>query len=99
MNFSVISLELGIMLLSFLILLADLCLPQRRAGLLPVLMAGGLLLLLLGSFQLYDLPDGVSFFAGLYAADAYAVFFKQIFLAAMLLTVVFSVSYVRSLLR
>lgn len=99
MNFSVISLELGILFLSFLVLLIDLCLPQRRARILPALMSGGLLLLLLGSFRLYDLPAGASFFAGLYAADAYAVFFKQLFLAAMLLTIVFSAGYVRSLLR
>lgn len=96
MNFSAIYIELGIVGGAFLLLLLDLVLPRRiqRSGLRWVAVSW-LLVCLLASFRLYDGLQAGCFWAGLYLLDAYALFFKQLFLAAVLVTVLFSGRYVQ----
>jgi NADH-quinone oxidoreductase subunit N len=100
MDFMAIGTEIGIALLGFLALVVDLMLPKRetRKGLACIMLLGLLAILFFG-FTQYHQGGSLTFFHGLYFVDNYALFFKQLFVTAMLFTVLFSQDYVQTMLR
>ena len=100
MNFAALSVEIGIAVLMAAVLLLDLILeknaPRRILG---GVTAVGLLAVLAGAVGMYP-PDGgaVAFYAGHYIVDGYSVFFKMLFIAGILSTVLFSMDYAEEVL-
>ena len=101
MNFSAISVEIGIAALMAVVLVTDLVL-KKDAPRCPVvwLTVAGLLAVLALAVGMYP-PDGgaTAFYAGLYIVDGYSVFFKILFIIGILSTVIFAADYVEQTLR
>nr|WP_040292417.1 NADH-quinone oxidoreductase subunit N [Acetonema longum] len=98
MNLSALTTEISMVCLAVLIILLDLFLPDKasRKGL-GYLTVAGLLVVFGCSFARYGLET--TFYQGMFVVDDYAVFFKQLFLAATVLTLLFSFEYVERLPR
>lgn len=96
MRIMLLSGEIAVVLLAGLLLLADLLLPRpasRRS--LGYAAIGGVLAILMYSFTQYG--PAATVYQGLFVVDNFAVFFKQLCLLAVLLTLLFSVDYVEGL--
>ena len=100
MNFEAVSTEIEILVLMLGTLLMDLLLPKtasrRSVG---YVTATGLVVILAAAISRYHVGDSSTFFAGLFIADNYALFFKQMFLLAILFAVLFSFDYVEKCLQ
>ena len=100
MNFGAISTEIEILVLLLGVLLLDLLLPKaasrRSVG---YVTAAGVAVILAAAISRYHVGDSPTFFAGLFLADNYALFFKQLFLLATLFAVLFSLDYVEKCLK
>ncbi|MDF2500032.1 MAG: nuoN [Anaerosporomusa subterranea] len=98
MNFSLLTTELLTIGLALLLLVLDLLIPakesRRGVGYLAIIGLAGIIGY---TFTLYGGRE--SFYQGLFVLDNYAVFFKQLFLIAALLTILFSFDYVERLRR
>lgn len=93
MNLSLLTTEIVTVCLALFIAVMDLLIPgkESRRGL-GYLLLLGLLGILGHTFTQYGL--NASIYKGMYVIDNYAVFFKQLFLAAAILTILFSLDYV-----
>lgn len=88
--------EISIVLLAALLMAADLLLPRTASRhSLGYAAAGGVLAVFVFSFTQYG--PAATVYQGLFVVDNFAVFFKQLFLMATLLTLLFSVDYVEGL--
>ena len=100
MDFSAIGMELGLLALALLFLAMGVLLPKKESRTsLATISVVALLALFAYGFSFYRGGEAASFYAGLYVADNYAVFFKQLFLLSAALVVLFSGDYVERLLR
>ncbi len=112
MNFAAISTEIFILCLGLFAIVMDLVLPEQESrksigGVLIFSLTGWFLYM----FTLYNGPldpmDPAAmaaladrfFYQGLYLVDNYALFFKQMFILATVLTLLFAADYVQSVLR
>ena len=85
---------------SRLTLIADLLLPKetdRRA--IAFLTVIGLISVFVFSLGQYHLSSSATFFMGLFIADNYSLFFKQLFILGMIFVVLFSLDYAQKFLR
>lgn len=100
MNFLALSTEISILVLALFVLAVDLLLPvkETRKSLAGITICG-LLAILLFTFTQYHLGDSSSFYAGMFVVDNYAIFFKQLFIVAVIFTVLFAQDYAQSILR
>ena len=101
MNFSVLSVEIGIAVLMAFVLLLDLVL-EKDAPRCSVawLTAAGLLGVLILAVRMYPPAGGAAaFYAGRYIVDGYAVFFKILFIVGILSTVIFAADYAEQTIR
>jgi NADH-quinone oxidoreductase subunit N len=93
MNYSLIILEIAVVLLGLAVLMADLWLPaveqKRRLGLFA---AGGLALVFLGTFH-FKASDIEYAFGQMYVMDALALFFKRLFLIAAIVSLIMAVEF------
>ena len=81
-------------------LIADLLLPKetdRRA--IAFLTVIGLISVFVFSLGQYHLSSSATFFMGLFIADNYSLFFKQLFILGMIFVVLFSLDYAQKFLR
>ncbi len=100
MDFWAISIEIAITVLMLVTLLADLLLPKetdRRA--IAFLTVIGLISVFVFSLGQYHLSPSATFFMGLFIADNYSLFFKQLFILGMIFVVLFSLDYAQKFLR
>lgn len=98
MNVGALTLEILTASLAFLVLVADLLLPEKEARRKLGLLSGiGLSALFVFACTQYGKSD--SLWQGLFLRDDYAVFFKQVFLAGAALTVFFSLDLVEKRTR
>lgn len=100
MNFFAVGTEIAIIVLMVAVIAVDLMMPKiasRRK--LAYLTSAGLAAILVYNAGLFHLGESPRFFAGLYILDNYALFFKQLFIVAVIFTVLFSVDYVDSLIK
>ncbi|MBR1553458.1 MAG: NADH-quinone oxidoreductase subunit N, partial [Schwartzia sp.] len=100
MDFWAISIEIAITVLMLLALLVDLVLPKehdRRS--VAFLTAAGLIALFVFSIGQYHVSPSETFFMGLFIADNYALFFKQLFLLGMIFVVLFSLDYTEKFIQ
>lgn len=112
MNFAAISTEIFLLCMGLFAIVMDLVLPEKEArksvgGVLIFALSGWFLYM----FSLYHGPvqpldpaamAAVSesfFYRGLYLADNYALFFKQMFILATVFTMLFAGDYVQAMLR
>ena len=100
MDFWAISIEIAITVLMLLALLVDLVLPKEHDRR-PVafLTAAGLIALFVFSIGQYHVSPSETFFMGLFIADNYALFFKQLFLLGMIFVVLFSLDYTEKFIQ
>jgi len=100
MNFLAISTEIGILVLALFVMAVDLILPkQETRKSVACITICGLIALLLYGFTQYHFDGSPYFYQNLYFVDNYAIFFKQLFIVAVLFTILFSQDYAQSLLR
>ena len=93
MNINSLTSEIAVVVLALLIIAFDLMLPrQETRRSLGYMAACGLLGILLYVFTQYG--TGATVYHGYFVVDNFALFFKQLFLAATLFTILFSVDYV-----
>jgi len=94
MNFSSLTLELAVVALALAVLLIDLWTPPQWKDRLGYLAAGGLLLILAGSF-VYSIggAPAPAAFGGMLAQDGLALFFQRIFLAAAFFVVLMAIEF------
>ena len=100
MDFWAISIEIAVTVLMLVTLIADLLLPKetdRRA--IAFLTVIGLISVFVFSLGQYHLSSSATFFMGLFIADNYALFFKQLFILGMIFVVLFSLDYAQKFLR
>ena len=90
MDLSLISLEVGVVLLGLLILLIDLWTPEERKADLGWLATGGLAVVFCYSFSTFDQGNAV---INGYSKDALAVYFQGFFVMAAILVVLLTMSY------
>ncbi len=94
MNFSLMSLEIAVVVLGLGLLLVDLWLPPERKRLLGYSAAAALALLLLASiFGIGSYGVTGSAFGGMFVQDALALFFKRFFLLAAILVLLMSAEF------
>lgn len=93
MNYSLITLEIAVVLLGLAVLMADLWLPvvehKRKLGLFA---AAGLGLVFLGTFH-FKATDIEYAFNQMYVMDAMALFFKRLFLIAGIVSLIMAVEF------
>lgn len=96
MNIALLTSEIAVVLLAIFILVFDLFMPNKetRRGL-GYMAACGIAGILLYSFTLYGTSAAV--INGFFVVDNLAIFFKQVFMVAALLTILFSTDYVERL--
>ncbi|WP_196591044.1 NADH-quinone oxidoreductase subunit N [Pectinatus frisingensis] len=98
MNFYVIYPEIAVLVLALLLICADLILSavetRRSLGYAAIMILGGLFISL---FYQYHIDGSVYFYDNLFYFDNYAIFFKQLFLAAVVMTILFSLDYAEKL--
>lgn len=93
MSLSLVTTEILVVSLAILVLILDLLLsPGKSRQGVGLVTLGGLLAILGYTFTQYDVTG--SLFKGMYLIDQYALFFKQLFLTACVLTVMFSLDFV-----
>ena len=100
MDFWAISIEIAVTVLMLVTLIADLLLPKetdRRA--IAFLTVIGLISIFVFSLGQYHLSSSATFFMGLFIADNYSLFFKQLFILGMIFVVLFSLDYAQKFLR
>ena len=100
MDFWAISIEIAVTVLMLVTLVADLLLPKetdRRA--IAFLTVIGLISVFVFSLGQYHLSSSATFFMGLFIADNYSLFFKQLFILGMIFVVLFSLDYAQKFLR
>ncbi len=100
MDFWAISIEIAVTVLMLVTLIADLLLPKetdRRA--IAFLTVIGLISVFVFSLGQYHLSSSATFYMGLFIADNYALFFKQLFILGMIFVVLFSLDYAQKFLR
>ena len=100
MEFWAISIEIAVTVLMLVTLIADLLLPKetdRRA--IAFLTVIGLISVFVFSLGQYHLSSSATFFMGLFIADNYSLFFKQLFILGMIFVVLFSLDYAQKFLR
>lgn len=100
MNFWAVSTEIEIFILMLITIFMDLTFPKetsRRS--IAFVTAAGLAAILFATIGRYHVGASATFFEGLFIADNYALFFKQIFIAASLFAVLFSLDYVEKYLH
>ncbi len=94
MNFNAILIEIFTTILGVILLVLELVLPKGRKNTAGYLSAAGLLAIL--AVSLGSAADNTqTFFAGLYVTDAFAGFFKQVFLMGAILVTIMSIGYNR----
>lgn len=95
MNLYVIYPEITVLVLALALIIIDLLLPseetRRPLGYITILV---LSILAISLFWQYHLTISAYFYQGLFYYDNYAIFFKQLFLLAVILTVLFSLQYI-----
>lgn len=104
MNFEIISTEIFLLALALLAIVMDLLLPtgesRRPIGTVLIFSLLGWFLYMFTFYTGLEAGAGSSFFyQGLYIVDNYALFFKQLFIVAAVLTMLFAADYVESVLR
>ncbi|MPM60328.1 NADH-quinone oxidoreductase subunit N [bioreactor metagenome] len=96
MNIALLTSEIAVVILALLIIVFDLLIPReethRSLGYLAVC---GLMGILVYTFTRYGVSATV--YNGFFVVDNFALFFKQLFLAATLLTMLFSFDYIEKL--
>lgn len=96
MNIALLTSEIAVVILAVLLIVFDLLIPReethRSLGYLAVC---GLIGILVYTFTRYGVSATV--YNGFFIVDNFALFFKQLFLAATLLTMLFSFDYVENL--
>ena len=100
MDFWAISIEIAITVLIVLTLLVDLTLPKesdRRP--VAIITVVGLVSVFVFSLGQYHLSPSETFYLGLFIADNYSLFFKQLFVLGMIFVVLFSLDYAQKFLR
>ncbi|MBE6094653.1 MAG: NADH-quinone oxidoreductase subunit N [Schwartzia succinivorans] len=100
MDFWAISIEIAVTVLMLVTLIADLLIPKetdRRA--IAFLTVIGLISVFVFSLGQYHLSSSATFFMGLFIADNYSLFFKQLFILGMIFVVLFSLDYAQKFLR
>lgn len=96
MTISLLTSEIAVVILALLIIIFDLLMPrQETRRSLGYVAACGLLGILVYTFTQYGVSGTV--YNGFFVVDNFAVFFKQLFLAATLLTILSSFDYVEKL--
>lgn len=100
MDFWAISIEIAITVLLLLTLLVDLMLPKesdrRPVAFITVI---GLVSVFVFSLGQYHLSPSETFYLGLFIADNYSLFFKQLFILGMIFVVLFSLEYTHKFIR
>lgn len=100
MNFMAVSTEIAVLLLALFVMAVDLLMPGKDARRpIAVISIFGLLGILLYTFTLYHLGSSAYFFEGMFVVDNYAIFFKQLFLAGMIFTILFAEDYAQKMIR
>ena len=94
-NVTYLALEILTSLLAVLVLLLGLLVPKEKRHALGYVLAAGLVVVLVLSFQYYGLNETVIF--GTFTVDDFAVFFKQVFLIAAVLVILSSTMYVQKM--
>lgn len=100
MDFWAISIEIAITVLIVLTLLVDLTLPKesdRRP--VAIITVVGLVSVFVFSLGQYHLSPSETFYLGLFIADNYSLFFKQLFVLGMIFVVLFSLEYAHKFIR
>ena len=100
MDFWAISIEIAITVLVLLTLLVDLTLPKesdRRP--VAIITVVGLVSVFVFSLGQYHLSPSETFYLGLFIADNYSLFFKQLFVLGMIFVVLFSLEYAHKFIR
>lgn len=96
MNFALLTSEIAVVILALLLIVFDLFIPRaetrRSLGCLAVC---GLIGILVYTFSKYG--TSATMYHGLFVFDNFALFFKQLFMVATLLTILFSFDYVEKL--
>jgi NADH-quinone oxidoreductase subunit N len=93
MNYSLASLEIAVVCIGLGVLLVDLWAPELRR-VLGYVAATALGFVLLFSFSSLAAPDvGLTAFNGLFVQDAFALFFKRLFLVAAILVLILAVEF------
>jgi len=98
MNIALLTSEIAVVILALLIIIFDLLLPRqeiRRS--LGVFAVCGLLGILVYTFSQYGISATV--YHGFFVVDTFALFFKQLFIVATILTLLFSLDYVEKMTR
>ncbi|MBI5198003.1 MAG: NADH-quinone oxidoreductase subunit N [Nitrospirae bacterium] len=85
--------EIILVVFGLSILMIDLFLPKERKNLLALFSIAGVALAALATFNL--LGQEITTFSGMFVSDDYASFFKFLFYAATILTILISVQYLR----
>jgi NADH-quinone oxidoreductase subunit N len=94
MNYSLASLEIAVVLLGLGLLLVDLWLPAPQKRNLGYVAAVALGFVLVFSFSdLLATARPITAFGGLYVQDAFALFFKRLFLVAAIIVLVMAVEF------
>ena len=94
MNYSLASLEIAVVLLGVGLLLVDLWLPAAQKRSLGYVAAAALGFVLLFSFSdVAATTQPTTAFAGMFIQDAFALFFKRLFLVAAILVLVMAVEF------
>ncbi|MDD4599575.1 NADH-quinone oxidoreductase subunit N [bioreactor metagenome] len=93
MNIALLTSEIAVLVLGLLIIIFDVLIPRQETHRsLGYIAACGVLAILVHSMTQYGAAATV--YQGLFVVDNLALFFKQLFLAATFLTLLFSVEYV-----
>jgi NADH-quinone oxidoreductase subunit N len=95
MNLSYLTIEITTALLAVLVLVVGLLIPRDKRHVLGYVLALGLAGVLVFSFRYYGLNKAV--FDNTFMIDDFAVFFKQLFLVAVILVILSSTMYVRKM--
>ena len=98
MNIALLASEISVVVLALFLLVFDLLLPkQETRRSLGYLAVCGVTAILVYTATRYG--DAASVYHGFFVVDNFALFFKQLFLAATLLTILFSFDYVEKMTR
>ena len=100
MDFWAVSIEIAISVLMLVTLLVDLILPKAQdRRVIAYIAAVGLIAVFVFSIGHYHMSQSPTFYMGLFIADNYSLFFKQLFILGMLMAVLFSLEYVQKMIR
>src|SRR4051812_39608255 len=91
-NYSLLSLEIAVVLLGLALLLVDLWTPAEHKRKLGFVAAGVLGLIFIGSFKM-GITEPQYAFHGMYVFDGLALFFKQFFLVAAIIVLIMAMEF------